>query len=215
MFDVKSAAWWRRVVVMMCGIFILGLGVGMLKLTLMGNDPYSAMVMALGDTIGMPFSVILVIVQAVWFIFEIAFGRKLIGPGTFFNWFFVGIFTDFWIGVITSLVTVPETFFGRFLMLIPSILIVSLAVALYQTAKVGVSPYDAASLIMAERLPLPYFWCRIITDSLCTILTLVWGGIVGLGTLFCALGLGPFITFFTNKVARPLCGYGKESVGDE
>lgn len=215
MFDVKSAAWWRRVVVMMCGIFIMGLGVGMLKLTLMGNDPYSAMVMALGDTIGMPFSVILVIVQAVWFIFQIIFGRKMIGPGTFFNWFFVGIFTDFWIGVITSLVTVPEAFFGRFLMLIPSVLIVSLSVALYQTAKVGVSPYDAASLIMTERLPLPYFWNRIITDSLCTILTLVWGGIAGLGTLFCALGLGPFITFFTKKVAEPLCGYKKEDVVNE
>ena len=71
----------------------------------------------------------------------------------------------------------------------------------------GIAPYDALSLIMEERTPLPYFWCRMITDSVCAVIAFLAGGIVGLGTLVCALGLGPFINFFTIKVAKTLC-YG-------
>ena len=33
------------------------------------------------------------------------------------------------------------------------------------------------------------------------------GGIIGLGTLVCALGLGPFIQFFNVHISRKLCGY--------
>ena len=86
------------------------------------------------------------------------------------------------------------------------VLVLSLATSLYQTADLGVSPYDSVSIILAERTPIPYFWCRIFTDSFCTAVTFLLGGTLGSGTLVCALGLGPFIAFFTRHVARRLCG---------
>lgn len=207
MFDLKSTAWWRRFLVMVCGIIIMGMGVCLFKLSLMGNDPSSAMVMAIGNRIGLPFSVMLIISNSIFFIIEIFLDRHLIGIGTFFNWFCVGILTDFWTGVITSRFTIPESFIGRLFLMFLGVLILSLSAALYQTADLGIAPYDALSIIMDKRLPLPYFWCRIITDSVCAAAAFLFGGIVGLGTLFCALGLGPFITFFTNTIARRLCGY--------
>ena len=33
---------------------------------------------------------------------------------------------------------------------------------------------------------------------------LLLGGIVGIGTLVCAFGLGPFVQFFSNYIAKPL-----------
>lgn len=207
MFDFRSRAWWRRLVVMVVGIVLLGMGVGIFKLSAMGNDPSSAMVMALGDAIGMPFSKLILITNSIWFIFEILLGRKMIGVGTFFNWVCVGMFADMWAGLITQVVTIPEAFVGRLMVMVPGILILSLACALYQTADLGIAPYDAVSIIMSQRLPIPYFWCRIITDSFCALMAFLLGGIVGLGTLVCALGLGPFINFFTKTVARRLCGY--------
>ena len=30
--------------------------------------------------------------------------------------------------------------------------------------------------------------------------------VIGIGTLICALGLGPFITFFDRLISRKLCG---------
>ena len=46
-------------------------------------------------------------------------------------------------------------------------LILSFSCALYQTADVGIAPYDALSLLLARKLPVPYFWCRIFTDGVC------------------------------------------------
>lgn len=207
MFNFESPSWRRRLIVMVCGIIILGMGVCLFKLSLMGNDPSSAMAMTIGNRLGLPFSIMLVIRNSLWFILEICLGRELIGIGTFFNWFCVGIFTDIWTELITGIFVIPEAFAGRFAVMILGVIILSLSCALYQTADLGIAPYDAVSIILNNRFPIPYFWCRILTDSVCAAAAFLLGGIVGLGTLVCVLGLGPFINFFTNTVAGRLCGY--------
>lgn len=207
MFNFESPSWRRRLIVMVCGIIILGMGVCLFKLSLMGNDPSSAMAMTIGNRLGLPFSIMLVILNSLWFILEICLGRELIGIGTFFNWFCVGIFTDIWTELITGIFVIPEAFAGRFAVMILGVIILSLSCALYQTADLGIAPYDAVSIILNNRFPIPYFWCRILTDSVCAAAAFLLGGIVGLGTLVCVLGLGPFINFFTNTVAGRLCGY--------
>ena len=78
----------------------------------------------------------------------------------------------------------------------------SLACALYQTADMGVAPYDALSIVLSRKSRLSYLRCRILTDSLCAFAAFLLGGLIGVGTLVCALGLGPFITFFSEKVAK-------------
>lgn len=207
MFDFKQPIWWRRLIVMIFGIIFMGLGVCLFKLSLMGNDPSSAMVMSIGKHVGLPFSIMLIIVNSLWFILEIGLGRHLIGMGTFFNWFGVGIFTDMWTEIINGFFPVSGDFTGRLIVMLLGVAILSFSCALYQTAGLGIAPYDAVSVIMSDRLPLPYFWCRIMTDSICAAVALLLGGVVGLGTLVCAVGLGPFINFFANTVARRLCGF--------
>lgn len=206
MLHFYDPAWRRRLAVMSCGIVIMGLGVCLFRLSLMGNDPSSAMVMAIGSRTGRPFSVTLIAMNAVWFLFELLFGRRLIGIGTLFNWFGVGSFTDLWTQVITDLGVLPTGLSGRLAAMLLGVLVLSFSCALYQTADLGIAPYDAISIIMARRLPLPYFWCRILSDSVCAVIALALGGIVGLGTLACALCLGPFIHFFTRTAAQRLCG---------
>ena len=206
MFALHGPLWRRRCAVMVCGIVIMGIGVCLFRLSLVGNDPSSAMVMAIGSRIGQPFSVTLIAANSIWFLLELFCGRRFIGIGTFFNWFGVGVFTDLWTAAITRLFVLPTSLAGRLGLMLLGVLILSFSCALYQTADLGIAPYDAISIIMADRLPLPYFWCRILSDSVCAVTAFALGGIVGLGTLFCALGLGPFINFFTRAAARKLCG---------
>ena len=210
MLHFYDPAWRRRLAVMSCGIVIMGLGVCLFRLSLMGNDPSSAMVMAIGSRVGRPFSVTLIAMNALWFLFELLFGRRLIGIGTLFNWFGVGIFTDLWTQIITGLGVLPAGLGRRLAAMLLGVLVLSFSCALYQTADLGIAPYDAISIIMARRLPLPYFWCRILSDSVCAVIALALGGIVGLGTLACALCLGPFIQFFTRMAAQKLCGCQEE-----
>ena len=193
--------------VMLAGIVIMGLGVCLFRLSIMGNDPSTALAIAFSDCVGLELSIGLIIANSVYFVVEILLDWKIIGPGTFVNWFCVGFAATWWGDLLNALFTLPEGLVGRLGVMAVGVLVLSLSAALYQTADVGISPYDALSIIMSKRLPIPYFWCRIITDSVCAAAAFLFGGIVGLGTLFCALGLGPFITFFTNTIARRLCGY--------
>ena len=84
---------------------------------------------------------------------------------------------------------------------------ISLGVSLYQTADLGVAPYDYLSLGLRDHTPFPYFGCRVFTDALCALLCWLLGGLVGLGTLLCAFCLGPFIQFFDGRFSRKVLQY--------
>ena len=84
-------------------------------------------------------------------------------------------------------------------------------VSMYQTPNAGASPYDSLSIIMAKRIPkFTYFWHRIFTDAVCALVCFLAGGIVGLGTLVSALGLGPVIDFFNVHLTRRLFKDGED-----
>ena len=199
--------------VMLAGIVVMGLGICLFRLSIMGNDPSTALAIAFSDCVGLELSIGLIIANSVYFVVEILLDWKIIGPGTFVNWFCVGFAATWWGDLLNALFTLPEGLVGRLGVMAVGVLVLSLSAALYQTADVGISPYDALSIIMSKRLPIPYFWCRILTDSLCAVIAWLLGGIIGLGTLTCALGLGPFIAFFSRTVAKPLCGSGDSTEG--
>lgn len=201
----------RRFVCMCAGNVIMGLGVALFKLSLMGNDPCNAMHMAIADKIGVPFFIVSIAVSSVWFIAEFLFGRKYVGAGTLVNWFGVGYIATFFHNLITGSFAVPSELLPRLIVMAVGVLVLSLSVSMYQTADMGISPYDSLSVILADRLPVPYFWCRIATDVFCTAVAFAFGGIIGLGTLLCALGLGPFIAFFNRHVSEKLCGISPET----
>ena len=81
---------WKYVIVMLIGNVILGLGIAIFKLSGLGNDPFSGMVMALSDRIGIDYPIFLIIVNMIIFVVEIIFGRKMIGLGTFVNALLLG-----------------------------------------------------------------------------------------------------------------------------
>ena len=199
----------RRIVVMIAGLIIMGLGTALFKISLMGNDPSTAMVMALSEKINIKFAVMMICMNSLWFIAEIIFGRRYIGIGTFANWFGVGLLTTGWLNVMNRFFVVPQSVAVRILIMAMGVLVLSLAASMYQTSDLGIAPYDVLSIVLSEKTPVPYFWCRIFTDFVCAVLAWLLGGLIGLGTLVCALGLGPFIAFFTKYVSEKLCGVEK------
>jgi len=196
----------KRFIMMFVGNIILGFGISIFKFAGMGNDPYSAHVFAVADYFGWYFPIYQICFNAACFIiFEITLGRKYIGLGTLVNMFLLGYIVDFFHGILTGIFSTPETFISQFPIMLIGVIITCFGIALYQAPNVGVSPYDSVSVIMAERIKkLPYFWARMITDSLCALVCFICGGLLGLGTIVCAFGLGPLVQFFTVKVANPL-----------
>ena len=199
-----SRSYIRRIIFMILGIIIMAVGIVLFKLSLMGNDPSTAMVMAIGNLVSVDFSLILLGMNSLWFLAEWRWNKKLIGIGTFVNWLFVGPLASAFDKIILRVWAVPESFFPRLLLMSAGILVLSLSCALYQTSDVGIAPYDALSITLSDKSGKEYFWCRILTDSVCVIIAFALGGIIGAGTLVCAVGLGPIINFFTKHIAMPL-----------
>ena len=121
--------------------------------------------------------------------------------------FLVGYFVSFFYHIWLNYIGVPELVWQKLLTVCLGVIVCSLGVSLYQTPNVGVAPYDSLSLILKERFPkIPYFWLRMSNDGFCAVVCYLTGGIVGLGTLVSAFGLGPIIHFFnvnfTEKLLR-------------
>jgi uncharacterized membrane protein YczE len=85
------------------------------------------------------------------------------------------------------------------------------APALYFTADLGVSVYDAISIIMSDKKIASFRICRIGTDSICVVIGLVLKASIGVGTIVTALFMGPLIQIFKTYCAEPLL-YGSRTV---
>ena len=88
-----------------------------------------------------------------------------------------------------------------------AVLVTALGASLYQTADLGIAPYDYLSLGLRDYTHFQYFGCRVFTDAFCALLCWLLGGLVGLGTLICAFCLGPFIQFFNGLVSERVLHY--------
>lgn len=196
---------WKRFIVMVIGNIFIAMGVSLFKYAGLGNDPYSGMVMALSDVAGIPFANFLILANVAVFVLEIVFGREFIGVGTIINALLIGYTTTFFYNLFHRWFLEPDTMPARLFLVLVATIATGLGVSLYQTPNVGASPYDSLSLIMAKRMPkISYFWHRICTDVICVFICFLSGGIVGLGTLVTALGLGPVINFFNIHFTRKL-----------
>ena len=76
--------------------------------------------------------------------------------------------------------------------------------ALYFTADMGVSTYDAGSFVISGKKKWKFQFCRISSDLFCTIVGFALGATVGIGTVVTAFFMGPLIAFFNRTAAEPL-----------
>ena len=172
-----------------------------------GNDSISALNLRLAELVGLPFSIENVLMNLFLFVPQLIWGRRYIGLGTIINSFCIGFIVTLTNNAMAAVFGSADTLPAQLFWVAVGVLVVAFGCSLYQTADLGVAPYDALSLMMSDRLPLPYFGCRVFTDALCALLAYLLGGLIGLGTLICAFGLGPFVQFFTKHFSEKVLRY--------
>lgn len=197
----------RRILGMIAGVVVIGVGIAVFKFSHLGNDSISALNLRIAELSGLPFSIENVLMNLCLFVPQLIWGRRYIGLGTIINSFCIGFIVTFTSDVMTAAFGTADTLPVQLFWVAVGVLVVAFGCSLYQTANLGVAPYDALSLMMADRLPVPYFGCRVFTDALCAVIAFVLGGLIGLGTLICAFGLGPFVQFFTKHFSEKVLQY--------
>ena len=215
----KPDHFFKRILMSAIGVVICGVSVGMFKHASLGVDPFQSLMSGLDAVIPISFGTLYVLVNLVLLLFALIFDRRKIGLATLINLFLLGYIAQYSQGLAARLLPDPSLL-TRLLLLAAAIVIMCVASAFYFTADLGVSTYDAVSLIWSEkqrRIPFPV--CRIITDlvcvlagvALCSLAGFTLGqifGEVGIGTIITAFFMGPLIELFNRTLARPFL-YGR------
>ncbi len=206
---------YKRIIMSVLGVIIGGISVAIFKTAAYGVDPFQTFMAGLDKLIPIKFGTLYVIANAVLLSFALIFDRHYINLATFINLFFLGYVTQFTFDFLSKVLPNPSAAV-RIACLIIGIVVICFGSALYMTADLGVSTYDAVALIISNTWKKGQFkYIRIATDLVCVIvgvgLFLLGGGsfraiptIAGIGTIITAFFMGPLIEFFNKKVARPL-----------
>lgn len=200
----------RRFIGMVLGNVGLAVSVCFFRMAALGNDPFSGMMVAITEFTGVKYSICLITLNCFLFLFEIFKGRDMIGLGTLVNWFLIGYIVDFLYPFMVDFGH-NTLMWQRIIYLALGVIITSMGCSMYQQAKAGIAPYDSISLIFDRETKVPYFWCRMATDVMCVIVCFALGGLLGIGTIICAFGLGPFISFFNRTTSAAFYGTRKQT----
>jgi len=199
----------RRALMTLLGVSVSGVSVGLFKQAAFGVDPFQSFCNGLHQIIPIPFGTLYMLINAVMLIFALLFYRKYIGITTFINLFLLGYLIDFSEQAIFALMG-PPAMVTRVIYLIIGMVVLCFASSLYIVADLGVSTYDAIALFLAEKKIAPFRLIRIGTDLLCVGIGWALGYVPGIATVLTALCMGPLISVFIDRCAKPML-YGKKA----
>ncbi len=192
-----------RIIMATLGVLTGGLSVGLFKTSLFGTDPFQCFMAGISNVIPIDFGTLYMAVNAIMLVFILIFARKYIGFATLVNIFLLGYVVDFSETMLKNFFPEPDLTL-RIIFLVVGTVILCFASAVYFTANLGVSTYDAIALmISSSNKKLPFKYCRIGTDLICVGIGFVFSAAIGVGTLLTAFFMGPLISLFRNKVTEP------------
>jgi uncharacterized membrane protein YczE len=174
-----------RLLILIFGLFVYGLGVAMTVHASLGIAPWDVFAQGISIQTGLSFGVSTVVVSALVLLAWIPLKVKP-GIGTIANAILIGLFADFW------LLMLPDTsiYWQRLLIFLVGVVIVAIATGLYISSALGSGPRDGLMQGTANALDKPFWMVR--TGYEGTVLTLgaLMGGQVREGTLIFALSIG-------------------------
>ncbi len=198
----------RRVVLATLGILLTGISIGFFKRARFGVDPYQCFANGLANVIPIRFGTLYMLVNLAQLVVVFFLDRRYIGISTFLNLFLLGYVVEGSEAAVAAIFGEP-TLALRIVFLAIGVLITCLSAAMYYTANLGVSTYDAIPLHIADCKPkllgktLPFRAVRVMADLICTGVGVALGAQAGVGTVITALFMGPLITFFRLHVTDP------------
>lgn len=202
---------WRRLLLSVIGTAFLGVVVAFLRKSELGTDPWTCFVVGIAEMFGVTYGVMYPIIIGILLVVVFFVDKHYIGIATVINLFLVGTVADA-VKMVLDASFDASTIWIKVLCLVIALVILCVASSLYITADLGVSSYDAMALIMSDKTPVQFRWCRIFTDALCTLIGFLclmhhdWQATIGVGTIITALCMGPVTQWCCVHIAQPLLG---------
>ncbi len=170
------------------GLIFFGFGEGLLIVSGIGASPWNVLHQGIALNFGLSIGTIAFLVSflvlLLWFFLD-----QKIGMGTIINFIIIAIMIDVTIYYFDK----PNKFFLQLIMIFAGILIVGFGTAMYLIANLGAGPRDGLMTGLQKKTNAPIALVRTSIEIIVVLLGWFLGGIVGVGTLFYALGIGPVV----------------------
>ncbi|WP_460713099.1 hypothetical protein [Nocardioides dilutus] len=176
----------RRVVLVVLGCVVLGVGVGMLLTADLGSDGYSTLVNGVSIATGMAFLLANVLISLL-FLVVAALRKVLPGVGTVIQVVVVGWTVSFLIDVLDT----PDGLPWRLALLAAAFPVLAIGIAVYLGAHTGAGPAEAAAL--AWDPPVPFRWSYSLVQGGGALVGWLLGATIGVGTIAVIVALGPAV----------------------
>lgn len=179
------------------GLVLFGLGEALLITSSAGVSPWTVLAQGIaghtGWSIGFVTMVVSFAVLALW----IPLKQKP-GMGTILNALIVAFMIDFSLVLLPH----PETYFWQLLQAVIGVGVIGIASGIYLTANLGTGPRDGLMKGLQTKTGFPIAYIRIGIEV--TVVSIGWylGGVVGVGTLLFAFGVGPSVAVGILLVKR-------------
>jgi uncharacterized membrane protein YczE len=201
---------WKRIAMSFFGVIVTGFCVGAFQKANLGADPFTCFVTGIGNIFHSTYSTFYLVITGALLVGVFFVEKHYIGIATVINLLFTGAAADLMRGILDGFFPDPSMPV-RIAMMLFGIFGTCFAASVYFTADLGVSAYDAWSLIAGNKYKiLPFRVCRIITDSVCVLTGFIFHVTIGVGTVITALFMGPVVQWFNTNVSEPfLYGHKK------
>ena len=170
------------------GLMLFGLGEGLLIVSFTGASPWSVLAQGISLNVNLSIGTITLLISISVLILWIPLGQKL-GMATILNALIIALMIDLCIKFVPT----PTNYFNQLILAIVSVIIVGIGGGIYLVSNLGAGPRDGLMVGLQIKTNLPIALVRALLEI--SVVTIGWylGGIVGIGTLLFAFGIGPCV----------------------
>lgn len=182
------------------GLLLFGLGETLLIAAGAGVSPWTVFAQGIGVTFGIGIGEATLYIGIGVLLLWIPLKRRP-GIGTVMNVIIIAGVIEYALPYIPS----AETYTWKFIETIAGILLVGLGSGFYLVANLGSGPRDGLMTGLQAVTNAPIAWVRLSIEITVTIIGWTLGGVVGLGTVLFAAGIGPAVSaglFLTASVFK-------------
>jgi len=170
------------------GLTLFGLGEGLLIVSFTGASPWSVLAQGISLNVDLSIGTITFLISICVLFLWIFLDQKP-GIGTVLNALIISVMID----LCMKFVPTPSDFIYQLILAICSVVLVGIGGGIYLVANLGPGPRDGLMIGLQKKTNLPIALVRALLEI--TVVTIGWylGGVVGIGTLLFAFGIGPCV----------------------
>lgn len=183
----------RRVVQLVIGLVLFGLGIGLMLQSGLGVPPWDVLHQGLAEQFGLTVGAWSIIVSFLVLLAWLPFSERY-GLGTLLNALIIGVIIDLAVYIFPE----PESVWLDAVMLCAGILTIAVASGMYIGANLGPGPRDGLMTAISRR-GYSVRRTRWAIEIVVLIVGVILGGTFGVGTIAFALFIGPLVQFFLPR----------------